>query len=133
MWDVEKGYCTHNFRGHGTRVTHIAFHPRSHGRDVRLVSCSQEGSVRLWNLGDTSAHATLKNHMSVVTGTCFSASGRFMITCGRDKVLSFWDLTTGKCILTLPAFEALLGIQVMCLSLRRVMHCFVSCSATHTR
>ncbi|CAN0277644.1 unnamed protein product, partial [Hapterophycus canaliculatus] len=27
VWDVERGYCTHNFRGHKGVVSVVAFHP----------------------------------------------------------------------------------------------------------
>lgn len=32
VWDVERGYCTHNFRGHKGVVSVVAFHRVSQKR-----------------------------------------------------------------------------------------------------
>lgn len=59
MWDVEKGFCTHNFTGHGGVVTAVAFHPDPHR--LQLFSASEDGVVRVWDL-NTSKYGTLYFH-----------------------------------------------------------------------
>ena len=48
VWDIEKGHMTHNFTGHSGVVTRVAFHPDP--SRLQLVSCSEDGTVRLWDL-----------------------------------------------------------------------------------
>jgi U3 small nucleolar RNA-associated protein 13 len=48
IWDVIKGYCTHNFKGHTGTIGYVCFHPDP-GR-LQLFSSSDDCSVRIWDL-----------------------------------------------------------------------------------
>jgi U3 small nucleolar RNA-associated protein 13 len=48
VWDIDKGYCTHNFRGHGGVVSAVKFHP-SKDRWT-LVSGADDCQIRVWDL-----------------------------------------------------------------------------------
>ena len=49
VWDIERGYCTHAFRGrHGGAVTATAFHPNP--RAARAFTAGEDGSVAMWSL-----------------------------------------------------------------------------------
>lgn len=92
VWDIEKGYSTHNFRGHESIITCVRFQPDS-TMVQRLASASEDGNVRLWDLVSSSLLISINEHYSTVTSIIFSndASGYYMITGGRDKVLNIWD------------------------------------------
>ena len=121
VWDVDKGYCTHNFRGHTGIVTTLRFHPSRN--PLQLVSACHGNELRMWNLMDAKKHKQLKNHVGAVTSVVFSEDGSVTVTGGRDKVLSFWDSASGALLCTMPVYEQVEGLQPLpsesCLALLR--------------
>lgn len=45
-WDIEKGHCTHNFKGHAGIVSALKFHPSK----LILASGSDDCKIRVWDL-----------------------------------------------------------------------------------
>ncbi|CAN0520012.1 unnamed protein product, partial [Laminaria digitata] len=90
VWDVERGYCTHNFRGHKGVVSVVAFHPNP--KRLLMVTGSEDTTVRVWNLQEQSCVAVLKAHLSYVTSLAFLPGNSGLISGGRDRVLNVWDL-----------------------------------------
>jgi len=107
VWDVQQGFCTHNFKGHEGIVTLVRFHPNK--SRMELFTASEDGNIRVWDL-DTKRCKILSSHMSVPTSLCFSSSGKELISVGRDQVINFWNLSKYELIRTIPAFEPLEGI-----------------------
>lgn len=50
VWDVERGYCTHNFREHTDIVQSVYFHPDPNR--LLLFSCSEDNTIRIFDLRD---------------------------------------------------------------------------------
>lgn len=48
VWDIERGYCTHNFKEHTEIVQHLKFHPDPNR--LSLLSCSEDCTIRVYNL-----------------------------------------------------------------------------------
>jgi len=48
IWDVEKGYCTHNFRGHSGVISVLKFH--FDPDKLELYSGSDDCQIRIWDL-----------------------------------------------------------------------------------
>jgi len=48
IWDMDKGYATHNFKGHKTPITCVKFHPDQN--HWTLFSASADGDVRSWDI-----------------------------------------------------------------------------------
>eukprot|EP00899_Mesostigma_viride_P028342 jgi/Mesvir1/8693/Mv02630-RA.2 len=111
VWDVEKGFCTHSFRGHEGMVTTVIFHPDA--SRLQLFSGNDGAVVRVWDLNTKRCTATLKSHFSAVTGLSVSEDGATLVSCGRDKVANVWDLTTHKLLRTVPVYEALEAVHVI--------------------
>jgi U3 small nucleolar RNA-associated protein 13 len=44
VWDIERGYCTHNFTGHTGIVSTVLFHPEP--QRLLLATSSDDCSVR---------------------------------------------------------------------------------------
>jgi len=109
VWDVDKGYCTHSFRQHSGIVTTVKFHFAP--RKLLLVSLCSGNEVRVWDLVHKDHSKHLKNHMGAVTGASFAPDGVTLVTGARDKVLSFWDLESGRLLLTLPVYEELETVE----------------------
>jgi U3 small nucleolar RNA-associated protein 13 len=98
VWDVEGGYVTHIFRGHGGPVSALCFHSQDDGT-MELFTGSTDSKVRIYDLRDPSARggvarprAVVEGHVSVVRGIDISEDGRWAVTGGRDKVVLVWDL-----------------------------------------
>eukprot|EP00948_MAST-09A_sp_MAST-9A-sp1_P001460 g1460.t1 len=111
VFDLEHGYCTHNFKSDmkGGIVTLLYFHPNP--RALQLI-CSAEGPhcnghVFIYDLRTSTKIATLQEHLSAVTscqvlglGSIPSMNnnlpagnnGSVLVTAGRDRILSFWDI-----------------------------------------
>ena len=48
VWDIDGGYCTHNFRGHGGVITALKFHPDI--KRLLLFSGADDCKIRVWDL-----------------------------------------------------------------------------------
>jgi WD40 repeat protein len=103
VWDVERGFCTHNLKGHSGIISALKFQP-IRGK-VKLASGSDDTSIRIWDLMTKATEFVLDEHMSVIRGLDFSSDGKVLVSGGRDQILISWDLETGKSIRTLPVFE----------------------------
>lgn len=110
VWDLEGGYVTHQFRGHGGPVSALRFSfPADGTKRMELFTGSTDGRVRVFDLKDMSARATgggnaakpkavLEGHVSVIRGIDVTPDGKWAVTSGRDKVVLVWDLSGGEAI-----------------------------------
>jgi hypothetical protein len=70
--------------GHRDLVTSVDFSPDQ----IRLVSASRDGTVRLWSLGRPAARLrTLRGHRGYVTRAVFSPDGHVIATAGWDETI----------------------------------------------
>ncbi|TYJ52882.1 hypothetical protein B9479_006517 [Cryptococcus floricola] len=107
VWDLEGGYVTHMFRGHGGPVSALHFNfPTIAGEERRrmeLLTGSTDSRVRVYDLRDINARvvgggnsvkpkAVLEGHVSVVRGIAVTPDGKWAVTGGRDKVVLVWDM-----------------------------------------
>ncbi|KAH9115565.1 hypothetical protein AeMF1_010380 [Aphanomyces euteiches] len=111
VYDIEKGFCTHNFKKHSGIVTLVKFHPDA--KRLQLVSASDDTTVRVWDLVAQKEVACVKDHMSPATTFDFSIDGYTMLTSGRDKVVNFWDLRKQQLIKTVLTHEPIEGLCVV--------------------
>jgi WD40 repeat protein len=72
----------------------VAFHPE----DRVVASCSEDKSIKLWNLDDGGLISTMTGHTDRVTGVCFDPTGKTIVSCSMDKTIRFWDSATGAAI-----------------------------------
>jgi U3 small nucleolar RNA-associated protein 13 len=114
VWDVQGGFMTHFFKGHGGLVSALKFWGGKTGK-WRLASGSEDCKIRVWDLvkkrfvllgmANDSCIAVLENHVSVVRGLDFSADGATLVSGSRDQVVNFWDMKSFKLKITLPVYE----------------------------
>ncbi|KAJ2582455.1 U3 small nucleolar RNA-associated protein, partial [Coemansia sp. RSA 1804] len=113
VWDVDRGYCTHNFKGHGGIITSVKFHPSTD--KLCLVTASDDGVVRVWNLKTRKCEVVIEAHSSVVRSIAFSDNddGMNMITAGRDGIINVWDWRRKSLVRTIPLYEAIEGAGIL--------------------
>ncbi|CAJ1076526.1 transducin beta-like protein 3 [Xyrichtys novacula] len=111
IWDVVKQYCTHNLKGSSGVVHLVQFHPDI--SRLQLFSSSLDCGIRLWDLQTSQCACVLESHYSAVTAFSFSCDGDTMISSGRDKICTVWDLKTKKAKRTVPVYEAVEGVVLL--------------------
>jgi WD40 repeat protein len=77
----------HTLVGHATRVGCVAFHPDG----KRLVSCSVDHTIRIWELDRGKEVLTLRGHSELITRVLFDPKGWRLASSSNDGELRVWD------------------------------------------
>jgi WD40 repeat protein len=85
------------FTGHEKLVYSAAFSPDSR----RLATCSNDRSVRLWQI-DGGSCQVLHGHTDMVFAVAFHPDGTRLATAGQDQAVWLWDLGRGEEVARLP-------------------------------
>ncbi|KXH38154.1 WD repeat domain-containing protein [Colletotrichum simmondsii] len=127
VWDIAGGYVTHTFRGPSVLVSALHFfevaarsnedgskkgkkatqteETTSTTTNWRLVSGSQDGKVRVWDLHKRAAVASLDSHVSNVQGLDYSPEQQAIVSASRDKTIIWWDARSWKIRKVVPCLE----------------------------
>ena len=82
--------------GHARWVTACTVTPD--GR--RVVSASDDETLKVWDLDSGRVLATLEGHTNTVTACAVTPDGRRVISASDDQTLKVWDLATGSLLAT---------------------------------
>jgi WD40 repeat protein/serine/threonine protein kinase len=93
--------------GHTNVIYHLDFSPDG----SRLLSASEDGTARLWDVRTGEVVLVLEGHERKVHRAFFSADGTRIVTASADGTVRQWDTSTGKEVAT--PFEAQAG-EVIC-------------------
>lgn len=74
-----------------------------------LLAIAEYDSVTIWNLQSGELVTTLKGHLDVVVGMCFSPKDNSITTWSDDKTARLWNSITGKQIAILVSSKYLIG------------------------
>lgn len=111
LWDMLKQYCTHNLKGSAGVVHLVQFHPDM--SLLQLFSSSMDCGIRVWDLRSSQCVCVLQSHYSAVTSLAFTPDGGTMVSSGRDKICTVWDLKTRTAKRTVPVYEAVEGVVLL--------------------
>jgi WD40 repeat protein len=92
--------CT--LQGHEGWVSSVTFSPDG----TRLVSGSDDTTIRLWDTATGEELKTLRGHEGVVRSVTFSPDGTRLASGGYDTTIRLWDTTTGEEVNTFRGHEA---------------------------
>ncbi|XP_044308457.1 transducin beta-like protein 3 [Varanus komodoensis] len=111
VWDIPRQYCTHNLKGSSGVVHLVQFHPDSNQQ--QLFSSSMDNSIRVWDLQSSQCVAQLENHFSSVTSLVFSPDSKTLISSGRDKICTVWDLKKRALKSTISVHESIESVVLL--------------------
>ena len=72
----------------------------------RMLSGSQDKTLRLWDLETGATLRTFTGHTGSVYIVALSPDGRFAVSGGADKTIRLWDVERGRQLYVFPAQSA---------------------------
>ena len=94
MWDS----CLQTMEGHSGWITSVRFSPDG----TRIMSGSDDTTLRLWDAVSGAHLNTLKGHSNFITSVAFSPDGaRIVSGSDSDETLQLWDAVSGAHLNTL--------------------------------
>jgi WD40 repeat protein len=100
--EVASGDVLARLRGHGDKVTCLAFSPDG----SILASGSADNTVKLWNTTTGKERLTFRGHGNWVYAVAFSPDGRNVASGGYDRTIIVWDPRNGDPWTTLRGHRA---------------------------
>ncbi|SCU87126.1 LAME_0D08878g1_1 [Lachancea meyersii CBS 8951] len=100
--DVENGYVTHSFKGHGGTISSVKFYGELNSTTWRLASGDTNGMVKVWDLVRRNCLYTIQEHAAAVRGLDLRLSNSAdqnsleLLSGGRDDIVNLHQLGPGK-------------------------------------
>jgi hypothetical protein len=87
--------------GHEHFVSSVAWNPSG----TRIVSGSEDKTLRIWDAATGTSLQTLEGHESWVWSVAWNPAGTRIVSGSGDKTLRIWDAATGTSLQTLEGHE----------------------------
>ncbi|KYM94948.1 Coatomer subunit beta' [Cyphomyrmex costatus] len=101
LWNWEKVWICHQvFEGHTHYVMQIVFNPKDNNT---FASASLDRTVKVWQLGSSTANFTLEGHEKGVNCVDYYHGGDkpYLISGADDRYVKIWDYQNKTCVQTL--------------------------------
>ncbi|OQV03579.1 WD domain-containing protein [Cladophialophora immunda] len=89
--------CLHTLEGHKHYLNAVAFSADGE----KLASASNDGTIKIWDLGRVQCVQTLTEHNCGVTAVAFSKKSALLASASIDGTIKTWNTDNGKCVQTL--------------------------------
>jgi hypothetical protein len=106
----------------GARVHATNLFPRGHTDSInsgvcsptgdRIVSSSEDGTIKEWNAATGECLRTLEGHTHFVNSAEYSPSGDKIVSASDDHTVKEWDAATGECLRTLEGHTSTVNSAV---------------------
>ncbi len=112
LWNWRTGEVLQTLTGHSGPANGIAFatHPiaLAPGEPPRriLVSCGQDGLVKVWDIDSGDCLHTMTEHRGMCWALAMHPAGDRFATSSFDHTVKIWDIATGTCLHTLRGHTA---------------------------
>lgn len=101
LWNWEKAWsCQQVFEGHSHYVMQIAINPKDNNT---FASASLDRTLKVWQLGASTANFTLEGHEKGVNCVDYYHGGDkpYLISGADDRLVKIWDYQNKTCVQTL--------------------------------
>ncbi len=105
--------------GHTAGIGELVFSPD--GR--KALSCSEDGTIRLWEVDTGEQIRTLIGHRGAVKSVVFSRDGRSALSSGDDATVRYWDIDTGEELRRFEGHSGMVYSAVLACDDKRVLSC----------
>jgi small GTP-binding protein len=95
-------------RGHENYVNDVTVTPDG----KRVVSCSNDKTLKVWDLESLRCLATLEGHKEKVQGIALTHDGKWVVSCSNDRTIKVWSLKSLQCLTTLKGHKNFVYIVV---------------------
>ena len=105
LWDLNNGKCLRTFVGHKGWVRDVgitkAVKPVNStiGKHY-IVSGSDDGTLKLWDINNEKCLRTFWGHKYGVGAVAITTDGKYIVSGSSDNTLKLWDTNNGKCLRT---------------------------------
>lgn len=87
--------------GHSGEVTSLSFHPLYR----RLVSGSEDATLRIWDCDDYQIEKNIKAHTDTINCIAFDITGNIIASASKDMLIKLWNYESGILIKLLKGHE----------------------------
>lgn len=102
---VADAWLHSEYRGHHDYITAVAMTPDAR----RLVSASEDKSIRVWDREHPEQPLELMGHLWQVRAVCITPNGRWIVSGSNDKTVKIWDAANGIGTATLEGHRNLVS------------------------
>ena len=87
-------------KGHNGAVRCVDFSNHRTGEDSFLVTCSDDKTLKLWNLPHKTFRCSMVGHKNWVRTCKFSPDSKYVMSGSDDGTLKLWDVSNGDNVVT---------------------------------
>ncbi len=110
IWDAKTGEARRKLSatsagpqgGHAGNVNSAEFSP---GDGSHVLTSSDDGTIKIWDVNDGQVLKTLKGHTAAVLHAAYSRDGARIVSSSRDGTARVWDASTGEQLHVLKGHE----------------------------
>ena len=92
VWDVRTGQAIHTLKGHTDEIRSVAISTDG----TRIVSGSNDRTVKVWDAQTGQETFSLKGHLGKVTSVAFAADCKQIVSGSGDSTVIVWDTMKGQ-------------------------------------